>query len=815
MEKCLVAEVAVEQTAYHFDKAYDYLLPELFAVSARPGMRVRVPFGRANARRQGIITRIYEAEPNPARKTVELLLDEEPLLSGEMLKLAAWIKAQTFCTHYEALKAMLPPGAGMDITTRYCAVEEPQGSLSARQERIFHILRSSPEPMLREDLAEKMEGRLVQNDLDELVEMGAVRKFEDARRRVQDAEIRMVSLAPQPPAGFSREKATRQQKAVLELLETEGAASVREVRYFTGVSEAVVANLIKKGVLSAFMEETYRNPYRDRAVVTDDRSKKLNEEQQRAYEGLLAQYRREQPGTALLYGVTGSGKTQVYLNLIDRVLEENRGVIVMVPEISLTPQTLSLFHSRYGSRVAVFHSRLSMGQRLDEWKRVKNGEAMIAVGTRSAVFAPFDHLGLVIMDEEQESTYHSEASPRYHARDVARFRSSYHHALLVLASATPTVSTYSRAKSGAYQLYTLEKRFSQNELPEVVTVDMQKELREGNPSDISRLLLESLRHNKEEGRQSILLINRRGYHTFIKCAACQTVLTCPNCSVSLTYHSANRRVMCHYCGYSVPQYTKCPECGSSMVKYSGVGTQKVEEELGSLLPEARILRMDADTTLSRYAHEKKFEAFGRGEYDILIGTQMVAKGLDFPNVTLVGVLNTDSGLFSEDYRGYERSFSLLTQVCGRSGRGTAPGRAIIQTSFPDNPVIRLAARQDYPAFYDFEIKARRLMVFPPFCDLFVVSVSAEQEEEAKNGALRFFQALRKAAEQEPEKCKVILLGPSPSQIVKVNNRFRYELTVKARGSAAFRTFFGGLLARFAAEPQNRKIKIFADVNPDF
>ncbi|MBP5618357.1 MAG: primosomal protein N', partial [Clostridia bacterium] len=505
---------------------------------------------------------------------------------------------------------------------------------------------------------------------------------------------------------------TQKQKAVTDLLAEVGAASIKEIGYFTGVTSAVVSALEKKGDLVTFDEEVYRTDVVEEAA--DPAPITLTPEQQEAFDGLLALTKENKGQTALLYGVTGSGKTQVFLRLVDEVVAEGRGAIVMVPEIALTPQTLSLFRRRYGGRVAAFHSAMSLGRRLDEWKRVRDGQALVAVGTRSAVFAPFRDLGLILMDEEQEHTYKSESSPRYHARDVARFRAAWHKCLLVPASATPSVETFSLAKSGRCALFTLRERYGGARLPQVHTVDMRQEMREGNVSPFSRTLIMRLGETLEAGCQAILLLNRRGHHTVVTCAACGHVMTCPHCSISLTYHSDNNRLMCHTCGYSAPFVSKCPECGAAQIKYAGVGTQRAERELKEQFPEARVLRMDADSTMARRAYEEKLTAFAKGEYDILLGTQMIEMGLDFPRVTLVGVLGADGALYSEDYHSFERTFSLLTQVIGRSGRGDDEGLAVVQSLSPDNEIIELAARQDYDAFYEQEILTRKVMIYPPY-----------------------------------------------------------------------------------------------------
>lgn len=625
---------------------------------------------------------------------------------------------------------------------------------------------------------------------------------------VKDSTVRMVQLC----SDFDHESlTTKKQKAVVALLEESGSANVREICILAGVTESVIHTLEKKGAVSFFENVVYRNP----AKNVQPQSKEmvsLTREQTAAVEKLNNKLDEGVFSTALLFGVTGSGKTQVFLKTIDHVLAQGRNVIVLVPEISLTPQTMSIFYNRYGNQVAVFHSALSLGERSDEFKRVQSGEVHIVIGTRSAVFAPLDNIGLIVVDEEQEHTYKSENSPRYHARDVAKYRCAYHKALLLLASATPSVESYSAAVNGKYMLCELKNRYGNASLPQVVTVDMKAEQPKGTQNAVSETLYGKLNTCIENGHQAILLMNRRGYNTFVACNSCGHVVTCPNCSISLTYHSSENKLMCHYCGYTENLRTVCPGCGQEAVRYSGFGTQRIEEELARNLPKARILRMDADTTTERFSHEKKFSSFGAGEYDILLGTQMVAKGLDFPNVTLVGVLNADNALYNESYTAGERAFSLLTQVIGRSGRGKKEGSAVIQTITPEHPVIALAAKQDYPSFYDMEIQLRRLMTYPPYCDIFVIGFSCGKEALAAACASAFFQDLVK--QNQKERHKLILLGPSPAKITKMNGKYRYRLIIKCRNTKEIRGFFKALLIKNSKKKEFKSVTTYVDYNPE-
>ena len=814
MKRAVVVSVAVDQTVFHYDKPFDYLLPFDMEEKGQVGCRVLVPFGRGNRKRQGIILERNVTTDFEKLKPIASVLDDEPVLSDEMLKLVGWIREHTFCTYYDAVRLMLPAGINMRIVASYRAQEGldadnlPDGLKDAERLMLSYLI-NSRSTVERGRLLELMELDADSRLPDDLVAKGLAVRVDDAVRRVGDATVRMARLSDDfDPDG----KWTAKQKAVIELLSEVGTASVKEICYFTGVTQAVVTALEKKGAIFCYDNEVYRTKY-DGATKADAPIS-LTDEQNAAFEGIMDMYRAQNGSAALLYGVTGSGKTQVFLRVVDEVVAQGRGVIVMVPEISLTPQTLEVFNRRYGGKVAVFHSAMSMGQRLDEWKRVRKGEALVAIGTRSAVFAPFDDLGLIIMDEEQEHTYKSESTPRFHARDVARFRCAYHKSLLLLASATPSVETFSAAMSGRYKMFRLSNRYGQAQLPSVHTVDMRKELSEGNTSAFSRFLKMRIGEALDSGRQTILLLNRRGHNTIVTCGSCSHVMTCPNCSLSLTYHSANNRLMCHTCGYSVPFASKCSECGAEHIKYSGVGTQRAEQELNELFPEARVLRMDADSTLARNSYDEKLSAFARGEYDIMLGTQMVAKGLNFPNVTLVGVLGADGSLYSEDYRSYEKTFSLLTQVIGRSGRGDDEGIAVVQTVSPDNDIISLAAEQDYDKFYEQEILTRKVMIYPPYCSICLVGFVGESAEQTRKGANRFLQALGNANSDRFPEVKMIVLGPSPAVVPKANGKYRYRLLIKTHNSRDFRAMLSQVLRDFCKDPANKDVTVFADINPE-
>ena len=809
------AQVAVENVNCTFDKDYDYSIPQQFVGKALVGCRVAVPFGKYNHKRIGIITQLTDSTQSQKTKPISAVLDEAPLLSNEMLSLARWMSEQTFCTYYEAVRAMLPVGMNHRIIRSFCAVpdidEERISALTPDERQIYDYLLSRNGYVKPENFLKTL-GFDTSSDIPEkLAKAGFLAANDDAVRNIGDNNVRMVRLCEIP----SDVKLTKKQNDVIDVLTDTGTVSVRELCYFTGYTPSVVAALEKKGVVECYEREELRSfisRYEGHSAY-DTGEIKLTDEQQRAYDGLLADYRDEKGKTALLYGVTGSGKTSVYLKLIDAVLSDGKNVIVMVPEISLTPQTLSVFHSRYQDSVAVFHSALSAGERADEWKRVKNGEARIVIGTRSAIFAPMENIGLIIIDEEQEHTYKSEQTPRYNAKTVARFRTAWHGGLTLLASATPSVETFAAAKNGRYSFYELKNRYGSAVLPQVVTVDMRNE-QHSEYRELSRELIEELNKNKDNGKQSIVLINRRGYNTFVSCTACGEVVTCPNCSISMTYHAANGRLMCHYCGYSIKFTQECPLCHKPALRYSGFGTQRIEDELEKAVPGARVMRMDTDSASSRFAHEEYLNAFARGDYDILVGTQMVAKGLDFENVTLAAVVSVDQQLYNDDFRSLERTFSLLTQVVGRSGRGKHPGKAIIQTLTPENEIIRLAARQDYDAFFNTEIRMRRLMTYPPFCDICVIGFSSADEMKTRAASMRVLEQIKNFTAGEYKDEKLIVLGPLPARVPRVNRKYRYRLIIKCKNTKGFRSMVSEILKSFYSDSRLSDVSVYADMNPE-
>lgn len=807
------AKVAVDAAVFTFDKEFDYIIPPELEAAAQKGCRVTVPFGNGNKKRLGIIFDVTDYTEGKRLKKIGEVLDEAPLLSDEMLELARWIKERTFCTLYEAAKAMLPSGINHHMVVSYAVSgdydKEKTASLGGAEKEVFDYLSSKGIFVKSDSIFKALAMEHNPSITESLVKKGLLVSSRDAVRNLGDLTVRMMRLTGEEV----EVKLTKKQQQMADVLRDIGTASVKELCYFTGLTPAVANALVKNGAAEFYEQEVinlpdFVNEVGSRAPI------KLTDEQQAAYDKLTALSSQGKAAVSLLYGVTGSGKTSVYMSVIDKVVDEGRAVIVMVPEIGLTPQTLSLFCKRYGGDIAVFHSALSVRERLEQWKRVKNGEAKIIIGTRSAVFAPTENIGLIIIDEEQEHTYKSEQTPRYSAIDVAKYRAAYNKSLLLLASATPSVESYAAAQSGKYELCTLTQRYGSAVLPEVVMVDMRSEPKAQGSKAISETLYESLKQNLENGRQSILLINRRGFHTFAACNTCGEVICCPHCSISMTYHSANNRLMCHYCGHSVPFSSVCPECGEDAVRYSGFGTQKIEEELARLLPDARIVRMDTDSTAGRNSHEKLLDSFAKGEYDIMIGTQMVAKGLNFPNVTLVGVVSVDQQLYNDDFRSLEKTFSLLTQVVGRSGRGELKGKAVIQTLTPENEIIRLAAKQDYDEFFKTEITLRKALVYPPYCDLCVIGFTGENETIVKSAARETLDLLKKYVGSEFKGEKVIALGPMPARVAKVNGKYRHRLIIKCRNSARLRQMISKILIETGSDSRFSKVTVFADMNPE-
>lgn len=813
-----IAKVAVEGTLYHFDMEFDYIIPENIDTNNLVGSRVLVPFGLGNKKKHGVVFEVVSGKLDEKIKPIYAVLDKAPLLSVEMISLARWMKRRYYCTLFDAVKTMLPSGINRKLVNYYKLSNNinflEKFDLNDIEINIIEILKKKDKFISYKKLQLETSVDNLDKILLRLKKLGIILQKEDSINKVSDASIKMVAVTDIGKVENLNLKLTQKQRKVYDAIKACSEISVKEVCYYTGVTASVVDSLVKKGIVYYFENQVYRNPYKNIEKLYNKEDILLSDEQKTSFNNLYKEYTSGEASVSLLYGVTGSGKTAVFMKLIEAVRKDKKGIIVMVPEIALTSSLIRQFHQRFGEKVAVFHSGLSAGERADEWKRVKNGDADIAIGTRSAVFAPFENLGLIIMDEEQEYTYKSDSSPRFHARDIAKFRCKQNNTLLVLASATPSIESYYMALNGRYSLNTISKRYGQANLPKVKIVDLNEEINKGNNSAFSEILIKELVENLQNHKQSIILMNRRGYNTFASCRACNEVLTCPNCSISLTYHSANGRLMCHYCGYSVEFTDECPNCHEHEIRYLGFGTQKIEEDLQKVVPEARILRMDADTTMAKFSHDRKFRLFSEGKYDIMIGTQMVAKGLDFDNVTLVGVLSADQSLYNNDFRSYERTFSLLTQVVGRAGRGNYAGRAIIQTYTPENSVISLAAQQNYDEFYNSEIKMRKAMLYPPFVDLCVICFSGKNQERILSAAKDFFNMLRKLASKDYSELPLRVLEPSQTTIIKLNNKYRYKLIIKFRNSRRFQELISRLLVWFEKDKKYSEVSVYVDVNPD-
>ena len=805
MSNFTVAQVALDGAVGSYDKLYSYAVPEALVESEVVGCRVSVPFGRGNRTRIGIVIASESTSDISGLKSIYSILDESPVLSREMLKLCCWMRDNVFCTYFDAVSTMLPAGLKMLLKDYYSINPEfaDVSLLEGDEADLYSFLAESGEQPLSKI-------KQVFENCDDLVfslsDKCAILHTVSPTQKMSDFTRRYVRSCDDTPA---EQKLTARQQEVLDTVHAAGEVSIKELQYFTGTSVSVINALIGKGLLEVFQKQEFRMPYR-RYDNRNTKSVVLNDEQERAFNGLKKQMLSPNGEVGLLYGVTGSGKTQVFLRLADDAINKHRGVIIMVPEIALTPQMINLFGNRYGNKVAIFHSAMSLGQRMDEYRRIKTGRALIAIGTRSAVFAPFDNLGLIVIDEEQEHTYKSEKSPRYNARDIAKFRIKYHKGLLCLSSATPSLESYSIASVGGYSLYKLSKRYKDLSLPRVEVVNMRDELVSGNSSNISRRLAELVSEQLDAKKQAIILLNRRGHNTYVSCNACGFVATCENCSISLTYHSANKRLMCHYCGYSVPLYKKCPQCGNEFLSFSGAGTQRLYEELSTLFPKARILRLDADSTLTRNSYVDNLSDFASGKYDIMIGTQMVAKGLDFPNVSLVGVIGADRALSGDDYRGFERTFDLLTQVIGRAGRADGNGIAVIQTNDTDNHIIELAKNQDYQAFYNEEIVDRKIKIFPPFCDLCLVWTQSVSDTIAATAISSIFSGIKKLISEEYSDLHLIILGPASAYVPKVGGRYRYRMLIKCKNSARFRE----MITKACDVSGGKNVSVGIDINPE-
>ena len=810
----MIVQVAVSAATFAIDKPYSYRVPE--GMPIQPGQRVQLPFGRGNRPTEGVVLTVSSGDDGKL-KEVTALLDPEPILTDRQLRLAAFLRERYFCTFYDAIRAMLPGGVWFRQRVTVCLTEDRSWKQAViRKEGARQILELLEQAGGQAEAA-ALERTLPEEELKSVLGYLSGKKWistqTDYLRRLGDKTEKIAALAVPPEEAMayaaSRPKSAAMQKAVLELLCSLGTAAVKELCYYTGAGVGTVNRLEQLGYLTLSHRPVLRCREIRPAVLNGPLV--LNPEQQACYQGLLTKMEAEQPGVALLQGVTGSGKTAVYIQLIHACLERGKSALLLVPEIALTPQLLGLMAAYFADQVGILHSSLGAGERYDQWKRVRDGQARVVVGTRSAVFAPCSP-GLIILDEEQEHSYKSENNPRYSAKEVAIFRGAKEGALVLLGSATPSIETMYRARSKDYALYRLTSRYNGRPLPEVEVVDMRQELKLGNDLSLSVPLRQAMMETRQQGKQTILLLNRRGNSRALVCVDCRQTPQCPRCSIRLTYHSANQRLMCHYCGYSQPAPERCPDCGGPM-KTLGTGTQKVQQELEYLFPDMESLRMDTDTVSAANTHEQILTEFQQRGVPVLIGTQMVAKGLNLPNVTLVGVLDADLSLYTGGYRAGETTFNMLTQVVGRAGRGDAPGKAVIQTLVPEHSVIRLAARQDYEGFYNQEIELRRVQNAPPFGDIGVITFSGQEETAVLRGAVKLRDSLNDCLnlpEYRNERCSV--LGPAPCAVPKINYHYRYQVTLRCRMSKNLRLLLSHLLRQFAKDKANRGVSAFVDIN---
>ena len=804
----MIAEIAVSAAVYAIDRPYSYNIPGDMNVQA--GMRVIVPFGRGNRRTEGIVLQIHDAQ-DESLKSIDSILDLTPIISEKFIRMAAFIRERYFCTFYDAIKTMLPAGMWFDSEEVYSRTDKlAENAKLSDDERVVLSFFQDCDRVSYSELALHYDNKLDLSDiLQKLVSKKLLKSNLEYSKRVKDKTELFVSLGC--PAEQVMEYAEKKrnsapvQYAFLKLLCTVGSGSSKELCYLTGATNQTIRRLVSLGYVTTQPCEVFRTSLP--TCVEPAKPIVLTAEQENVYKQLLAQSEQAEPGVSLLYGVTGSGKTSVYLHLIEQMLQMGKSAIVMVPEIALTPQLVCKFMSHFGQTVSVLHSALRVSERYDAWKKIKCGKSRVIIGTRSAVFAPTENLGLIIVDEEQEHSYKSENTPRYHAREVAIYRGYKEQALVLLGSATPSIESMYHAKSGTYTLHTLSNRYNGKHLPDVEIVDMKKELQQGNGSGISHALYTAIGDNLQQGRQNILFLNRRGAGQHVICVDCGDVPQCPRCSVSLTFHKANRRLMCHHCGYSQPIDFSCDQCNGHR-KVVGTGTQRVEVELQQLFPDIQTIRMDADTISAANTHETIINRFQKERIPVMIGTQMVTKGLNFENVTLVGVVDADMSLYVNHYRAAETTFSMLTQVIGRSGRGEHSGKAIIQTMTPEHTVIQLAARQDYDSFYELEIALRKLQKCPPFSDIFTLTFSSLNEDAALFAAHDFYAMLgHYSAEYGMQ-----LLGPSPAPILKVNMKYRYKMDVCCENNRKVRLMIASLLKSFHKDKKHSGVAAYIDVN---
>lgn len=810
---------------YPLDREYDYYIPSHLRSGVTRGAFVTVPFGRGNRRRLALVTRLCESPDKKELKIkpIDSVCPDSLSLDDELLGLCLFLKEQTLCTVGDAVHAMIPAAAMSTLSEFYRpSADADGGTLPApgRDSEIFAYITARAK--ISEAALISKFGSVCSASLKRLLAAGLIERGVDIKDGAKEFYREFYSLAITPEearAALDRlpdapKLRSELQRTVTGLLLSEGELTYEALNERTGASRVQLRTLLDRKILDLRRESCYREPYGE---VNEERQTDyiLNDEQTAAYNALVELSRSGEAKAALLHGVTGSGKTCVMVRLIDEVLASGRSVILLLPEIALTPQSVSIFCSRYKNRVAVIHSGLSAGERLDAYNKIRRGDADLVIGTRSAVFSPVGNLGLIIIDEEQEHTYKSDSDPKYHARDVARFRCAHERALLLLCSATPSVESYQKAVEGKYTLLKLTSRYGTASLPAVVLADMRAEAQAGNVDPLGSILSGKLRETVAGGEQAILFLNRRGYNNFVSCRICGAALKCPRCSVAMHYHASQGSyddgvLVCHWCGHRQKQPPACPECGSPHLVRMGFGTQRLERDLTALLPDAAILRMDADTTSAKFAYDKMLGEFRRHEADVLLGTQMVTKGHDFPDVTLVGVLLADASLYLDDYRANERTFALLTQVVGRAGRRDTPGVAVIQTNNPDNDVIRLACSQDYESFFADEIRLRRLLVFPPFCDIVLLTMTSPDEKELLIGANKLSVRLTDLLSGAFSDVPAVVFGPMEAPVYRVDGKYRMRMVVKCRLNRRSRALFSTLIS----EPATTRSPLLSiDFNP--
>ncbi len=812
-----ICAVAIEASTFAIDKLYDYALPSALVHKAQIGCRVLVPFGRGNKHIEGIILAFREKSEFQKLKPIDDVLDITPVLDADQIKLAIWIRERLAATFYDCIHAMLPVGLWFRRNDTYTLIADEKTVAAMIKTEYASILScfENNKSLTLEQIRTMKGNQSILIKLDALCKQGILRYDSKITQKVSDKTTKMYRLLCDVSEAIdkeSRNKRTTVRLDVISCLSDGQQMSKQELKYMTGVSDAILRNMVQKGILECTEQEQFRTPnYEDIEILPQN---PLSDIQKSVYNGIKALYEHEKSETALLYGVTGSGKTQIYMHLIENVLENNQSAIVLVPEIGLTPQFIKIFTARFGNEVSVLHSALGVGERYDSWKKIKMGMSRVVIGTRSAVFAPVQSLGLIIIDEEQDSAYQSEQSPRYHARDIAIYRTMQSNALLLLGSATPSVESYYKAEQGIYKLFELNERYGNSSLPDVIIADMRGLSRQGMTGSIGPILREHIQQNLENKEQTILFLNRRGSSRVVGCAMCGWVPECPSCSTTMTYHAVNGRAMCHYCGASIKIKHNCQECGSNHLFFETAGTQHVEKELSEIFQNAKIIRMDADTTSGKNSHEMLLDSFSKGEADILIGTQMVTKGLDFENVTLVGVLESDQSLYAQDFRAEERTFSLITQVVGRAGRRNNHGRAVIQTFSPNHPVLLNAARQDYITFYRQEIEKRKALQCPPIAQILFLCASGENERMVIDSLIRLKSRLNGLMNGQFSDFSYPVLGPAAASVVRIAGRYRYHLTMRCPESKRRKQLINGVLREFSQDKLNKGVSLHIELNPD-